>query len=154
MNLAREAVKTKHNDVKLIGRNNNRAKEPEGVRLQERLVCDSIKMALAFFKTLEAQVEDADAKYAKIDKKTARLKEDLRVRIPLLQLSLKAGKSPTAHFGKDCVDKNPTRSRCAGGSVWGIYCHKVAAKRARRDFAPGTCRAYCRKQQIKMCSPK
>lgn len=73
--------------------------------LVKQLAYVNLEVALAFIKTLETQVKDANAKYAKAAEDTAQVEEDLCVRIALLELSLKAKKDRIAQFEKDCVDE-------------------------------------------------
>lgn len=79
-----EVVETKRKNVKLVNRINDLEKDSKDVRSVERLVCVKLEVASARVKALEAQVSDADAKYAKIVDETTHTKKDLRSRMSSL----------------------------------------------------------------------
>lgn len=103
--LSREVAETKRNSTKLVHRANDLKRALKDVRFVERLAYVSLEVPSACMRTLEAQVKDADAKYAKLIGKTAQTEENLRSRISSLVLLPNAGRNRNAQLRKDCVDE-------------------------------------------------
>lgn len=85
--------------------NNNPERSLENVRSKEHLTSVNLVVTSALIKTLETQVIDIDAKYAKIVDEMAHTKEDVCLRINSMKSLLKVSKNCIAQSEKDPAAK-------------------------------------------------
>lgn len=91
-----DVVGAKRESAKLFDRVNSLKRRLEDAHSVARLACINLEVASVCIKTLEAQVKDADAKYAKLDDKTAQTEKDFCSPISSLESSLKAERARIA----------------------------------------------------------
>lgn len=105
MGLSRQVVESKRNNAKLVDRSKDLFQELEGVQTVKRPAYVNPKEAPVRAKTLEAQVKDADAKYARLVEETDQSQDNLRVHKALLDSSLKAERDFIAQDEKYRVEE-------------------------------------------------
>lgn len=88
--LSRDVVETKHKNAKLVDRVKDLERELEDGRSVKRLTCVNLVISATLVQTLEAKVNDADAKCAKMLDKAAQTEENSRSCTSSLEALLKA----------------------------------------------------------------
>lgn len=101
--LSREVIETKRDKGKLVGLISDLERELVDVPSLKRLACVSLELMSVGIKTLEVQVKDADAKYAKVVDETAQTKEKSPFSYYFVGVMLKAKNDCFAQLEKNCV---------------------------------------------------